>query len=180
MSLKIAVKPVKMTEEIMQMLEDKGLIIRLGPGRHSFPIEKHGCDTQKLYVSQPQYGSHMLISVVVDRIEFSAFGTHEDNEEFLLLGGAPEEKGMYLLIALCKKEELDAKLAAGKATADDFVCLDCVFNNPQLSFFVMLKDVPHGEATPDNGKLPASFYVTEPSGMGLVPTNWHGHVLEIL
>lgn len=179
MSKTIAVQPVKMTEERMQMLEDKGLIIRLNPSRHSFPIPRHGCDTQKLYVSQPEYGSHMLISVVVDRIEFSAFGAHEDNEEFLLIGGRPEEKRMYLLVALCKTEELDRKLASGTVSAEDFVCLDCVFNDPDLSFFVMLKDVPHGEATPDEDKLPASFYVTEPSGMGLTPTNWHGYSLRI-
>ena len=162
----ININPVRMTPQLMQMLEDRGLIIRLCPSRHRKDVQTHDCVGTDLYISAPGTGSHKLIAVTVDRIEFSMFGCHEDNEEFLLLGGEGE-KPMYLLVALHKKQELLGKIRDGTLSADDFICLECVFNDARVSFFTMLKDVPHGEATKDDGGLPASFYVTEPSGMGL-------------
>lgn len=162
----LRLKPVKMTEEIMQMLEDKGLIIRLAPGHHTKEIAKGDGVGVDLYVSDQKYGPHKLISVIIDRIAFSAFGTHEDNEEFMLIGGE-NEKTMYLLIAFDLKDKFMEKLENETLCEEDLLCLECVFNDPKVSFFTMLKDVPHGEATKDEDKLPATFYVTEPAGMGL-------------
>ena len=162
----IKLTPVRMTPQAMQILEDCGLIIRLCPSHHRNKIQPHGCVGTDLYVSAPGTGTHKLVAVTVDRIEFNMFGTHGDNEEFLLIGGEGE-KPMYLLVALHKKQELIRRLREGLLSEDDFICLDCVFNDPQVSFFTMLKDVPHGEATRDDGHLPASFYVTEPSDIVL-------------
>ncbi len=165
--MKLELKPTPMTPEVMQMLEDKGLIIRLCPSHHAFELQSEDCETKDIYVSDEKYGPHKIIVVVVDRTAFTAFGTHPDNEEFLLIGGDPAEKKMYLLVALCKKEEFEAKVRENRLTAEDLVCLDCKYNDPEVSFFTMLKDVPHGEATKDEPKKPASFYVTEPNDMGL-------------
>lgn len=174
----IFLNPVKMTPQIMQMLEDKKLIIRLCPSNHRCEVEKHGCVGTDIYISDEKLGAHKLISVVVDRIEFSAFGTHEDNEEFMLIGGE-NEKTMYLLIALCFKNELEEKIRTNTLSAEDFICLECKFNDPYVSFFTMLKDVPHGEATKDEDKLPASFYVTEPAKMGIDLTDFKDYKLIV-
>ena len=40
--------------------------------------------------------------------------------------------------------------------------IECRYNDPEATFFVMLADVPHGEAiVPVADKPAASFYVTE-------------------
>jgi hypothetical protein len=162
----INIQPVRMTPQVMQMLEKHNLIIRLYPSHHRNEIKPHDCVGTDLYVSAPGTGTHKLIAVTVDRVEFSMFGSHKDNEEFLLIGGEGE-KPLYLLVALLKKQDLLGKIHEGTLCGSDFICLDCVFNDAQVSFFTMLKDVPHGEATRDDGGLPSSFYVAEPSDMGL-------------
>jgi len=54
-----------------------------------------------------------------------------------------------------------AKVAAGIVSPADFVCLRVKWNDPEVSFFTMLADVPHGEAiTAAEGRNP-TFYVTE-------------------
>ncbi len=40
------------------------------------------------------------------------------------------------------------------------------YNDPEVSFFTMLREVPHGEATAEVPGRPATFYVTEPRDMG--------------
>lgn len=157
-------KSVKMTEEVMQMLEDRNLIIRLAPGHHRKKIEKFQGEGIEIYRSDEKYGGHKLITCIIDRIEFSAFATHKDNEEFMLIS-EDNEKTLYLLIAFDLRERFVEKLEKGLLTEDDFICLECVPNDPRLSFFTMLKNVPHGEATKEEDKLPATFYVTEPANL---------------
>ena len=69
---------------------------------------------------------------------------------------------MYLAVALCMREEFNDKVATGRLTAADFVMIECRYNDPETSFFVMRAGVPHGEAiVPAPGKPAPSFYVTE-------------------
>ena len=63
--------------------------------------------------------------------------------------------------------------------ADDFVCLRVKYNDPEVSFFVMLRDVPHGEAVADAPGRPASFYVTEPTDMGIDRTDFGEYELVV-
>ena len=174
----IAMKPVEMTPAVMRKLEKKGCIIRLRPKAHELAAGQGVTACETLYVSQTRFGSHMLITVTVNRASFSAFGAHPDNEEFLFIGD-PATKPMYLAIALCTKTELTRKVKSGKLAARDFVCLRVKYNDPECSFFVMLKDVPHGEASaPGRGK-PGSFYVTEPSNMGIEKADFGQYELTV-
>jgi len=176
-ALKMDVPVSEMTVEIMQRLEDLGLIIRICPSHHRFDIPAGDGAGRDVYVSEPEAGSHKLLSVVIDRTEFSAFGFHNANEEFLLLGGI-QEKPMYLMIALCGREQLEEKIASGTLSPADFVCLHCKFNDPNVSFFTMKKGIVHGEACADAEGLPASFYVTEPSGTTLCCLDMKGYALR--
>ena len=132
----IEMAPIEMTPETMQDLEDRGLIIRMRPG------------------------SHELIAVTVDREEFAGFGTHPDNEEFLLIG-EPETNPMYLAVALCGRDEFEEKVKLGRLAPSDLVLLRCKYSDPELSFFVIRKGVPHCEAIVDADQPPATFFVTE-------------------
>lgn len=165
----ITVPVQDMTPELMQDLEDRGLILRITPGHHRLQIPEGEGVGQDLYISHSVAGPHKLITVAVSRTQFSAFGFHEENEEFLLLGGGAQERPMLLLVALCDTPTLRRKLAQGSVSAQDFICLRCRFNDPEVSFFVMKKGVPHGEAAETQEGLPSTFYVTESAGIHLIP-----------
>ena len=162
---KILLKPVEMTPDLMADLEDRELIIRPSPGHHDIPAKPGETLDKVIYSSKNEYGPHMLIGVTVNNPNFSEFGTHPDNEEFLLIGN-PHTKPLYLAIALHRKEGLQKKIAEKKLSADDFVCLRIKYNDPEVSFFTMLADVPHGEATIEGEDELPSFYVTESKDLG--------------
>ena len=148
----LALEPVPMTAKLMAHLEELGLIIRLRPGGHDLAAQPGETLGESIYETADRYGPHKLIAVTVNRAEFAAFGTHPDNEEFLLIGN-PDSQPMYLAVALCMRPEFEDKVKTDRLTAADFVMIECRYNDPETSFFVMLADVPHGEAiVPAAGK----------------------------
>ncbi len=160
MKIALTLAPVTMTPAVMADLEARGLILRLAPHRHDLPAEPGHTLDRPIYKSADKWGPHMLISVTVNRVPFNDFATHPDNEDFILVGD-PDTKPLYLVVALMRRPELAAKVAAGTISPADFVCLHVKWNDPDVSFFTMLADVPHGEAiTASEGRCP-TFYVTE-------------------
>ena len=150
-----------MTPKLMAHLEELGLIIRLRPGGHDLAAQPGETLGESIYESADRYGPHKLIAVTVNRAEFAAFGTHPDNEEFLLIGN-PDSQPLYLAVALCLRPEFEARFTTGRLTAADFVMIECRYNDPEASFFLMLAGVHHGEAIVSVAGKPApSFYVTE-------------------
>jgi hypothetical protein len=174
----IYLKSLAMTPLVMQNLEDRGLIIRLSPGKFKLPAEKDETLVKSIYESDNKYGSHKLITVTVNRSYFSAFGTHPDNEDFLFIGD-PNTKPLYLVISMCMKDKLKHKIESGSISSCDFICLRVKYNDPEVSFFTMLKDVPHDEVISEAEAHPASFYVTEPCSMGLEFTEFKNYELKI-
>ena len=100
----LALEPVPMTAQLMAHLEELGLIIRLRPGGHDLAAQPGETLDESIYETADRYGPHKLIAVTVNRAEFAAFGTHPDNEEFLLLAN-PDSQLMYLAVALCLRDE---------------------------------------------------------------------------
>jgi len=175
---KILLNPVEMTPDIMADLEEKNLIIRLSPTHHDIPAKPGETLDKVIYNSNEKFGPHMLIGVTVNNPNFNEFGTHPDNEEFLLIGN-PDTKPLYLAIALYHKKALQQKIADKNLSAKDFVCLHIKYNDPEVSFFTMLADVPHGEATVDGeGELP-SFYVTESRDLGQDITDFGEYQIHV-
>ena len=174
----IRLKPVVMTGPVMQSLEDRGLIIRLGPGRHR-PAAPAGQNVDEpLYSSGEGYGPHKLIAVTINSDDLADFGTHPENEEFLLLG-SPRCRPLFLVVALHRREELERIVRERRLAASDFLALRVRFNDPQVSFFVMLKHTPHGEASPaGRGGLP-SFYVTESRDLPVERLALEGYSLSV-
>jgi hypothetical protein len=177
----LVIKVEQMNEENMQHLESLGLIERLMPSRKKhrltvLPGEGRG---EKIYESDASYGSHTLFKCTINYSDFIKFAIHPDNEEFLLLGGI-EEKDLLLLIAYDTYDVFIEKYNTNRLKSEDFICLKCVFNDPKLSFFVMKKNVPHGESTIGTG-LPSTFYVTEGSRLPLnqIPLEHLGIKLDL-
>ena len=73
--------------------------------------------------------------------QYAGFGTHPDNEEFLLIGD-PGTKPLYLAVALCMRREFEEKVRTGRLEARDLVLLRCRYNDPEVSFFVIRRDLP--------------------------------------
>jgi len=173
------IKAVDMTKAVMEDLEAKNFIIRLAPDSHREPVEEGDSKGQTIYSSDIAYGGHKLISVIINRDEFSAFGIHKDNEEFLLIG-SNEDKTLHLLISYLGETELREKIEDGSVSSDDFICLNCRFNDPEVSFFTMLKGVPHGEKSVRGKGTPSKFYVTEPTDLASVPIDISGLNITVI
>jgi hypothetical protein len=155
----IVLRPVAMNKEVMQQLEAKNLIRRMAPGV-PVPNAAPGQTVCKpVHCSLEEYGPHKLVHITVNRMELTEFGTHPDNEDFFMIGDT-NTKPLYLVIALCLKDELDKKIQQHTLSADDFIALQVKHNDAEVSFFTMLKDVPHGEAIGRGTGKPSSFYVT--------------------
>ena len=174
----IILHPVEMTKAVMQDLENRNLIIRISPDTKNLDAKSGQTLVEPIYSSSEGSGPHKLMFITVNRMDLSEFGTHPDNEDFLLIGN-PNTKPMYLVIALCLKDELDVKIKNKTVSADDFVILHVKHNDPDVSFFTMLKDVPHGEAIGKGDGKPASFYVTESRDLIDVDTNFGDFELVI-
>ncbi|MDR2470421.1 MAG: hypothetical protein LBD27_08120 [Tannerella sp.] len=174
----LKLQPVEMTGEVMKDLERRGLILRLCPGHDELDAPLGETLWKLIYEPKEGYGPHRLITVTVNRVEFAAFGTHPDNEEFWLIGNA-DTQPMFLAIALICAKELDQKIANRTLQAKDFIALRVKYNDPEVSFFVMRANVPHGEAILDKGKRPASFYVTESRDLPLDFTAFGDYRLKI-
>lgn len=154
--------PVReMTPELMKQMEAEGLIMRICPGHDDITDAPEGETAWRaLYEGKDEYGPHKIIAITVNRQGFPGFGTHQDQEEFWLIGHN-DAMPMYILVARMELKAYEEKAAAGTLTADDFYMLRAKFNDPEVSFFVMRQGIPHGEGIFDRGgKLP-SFYVTE-------------------
>jgi hypothetical protein len=174
----IYLRPVEMTEQIMEDLEKKRLIMRLCPKHDELDALPGETVWKLLYEPKEGYGPHRLITVTVNREAFAGFGTHPDNEEFLLIGDS-DTQPMYLAISFLNEAELAIKIAAGTLTETDFIVLRVKYNDPEVSFFVMRAGVPHGEAIVDYDKKPASFYVTESLNLPLDLTAFGNFELKI-
>jgi len=163
--------PVKMTEDIMKGLEQRGLIIRLSPNNHALPVKPGVNSVASVYESQSTFGPHKLISVTINCSSLAFFGSHPDNEEFLLIGDQAA-KPLYLVICLYRKKELEIRIETGQLEADDFICLLVKYNDPKVSFFTMLSGVPHGEYVRNEPGQPPTFYVTESRDLGIDITDF--------
>jgi hypothetical protein len=175
---RLELDPIEMTPDIMALLEEKGLIIRLYPKKYALDVEDGSTKTEVLYETDPKFGSHMLIVVAVNRKDFKFFGWHEDNEDIFLIGD-PNSKPMYLVIALCDQQCLQNKIQEGTLSSDDFVSLIVKYNDPDVSFFTMKKNIPHGELIKEDGRNIPTFYVTEPNDMKLIIADLQPYELVI-
>jgi len=178
MTIKIQLKSTRMSPSIMQMLEEKKKIVRLCPNHHELNPKDNCCLNKCLYVSDKKYGPHMAIAVTVNWLEPLGFGTHDENEEFILVGD-PNTKPMWLIIAICSNEELKKKIANKSLLSNDFIAILVKYNDPEVSFFTMLKHVPHGEVTTSGSGKPPSFYVTKSRDNTLNRTEFGEYKLAI-
>lgn len=168
----------EMTATVMKILERKGIIFLLSPDHYELHPPEGEVGVKTVYESDIRFGSHMLIAATINRTEFSAFGTHPDNEEVLLIGSS-ETKPCYFLFALSDKWDMENKVKNRTLSDKDFVAVKAKYNDPYMSFFTILKDIPHGEVTIKGPGEPPSFYVTEQTNLPLEIFNFGHYKIDV-
>ena len=158
--MKLKIPVTEMTKEVMTSMEQEGLIIRLAPHHHDIETPEGNTWFEDLYEGEEGYGPHRLIALTVNREGFPGFGTHPDQEEFWLVGDNAA-KSMYILVARMPLAAFQEKVREETLTENDFYLLIAKYNDPEVSFFVMKKEIPHGEGVFDREGICPSFYVTE-------------------
>lgn len=175
---KLVLTPIDMTRDAMCALEDKGLIHRIAPGRDvAGPVDGDNLG-RSIYDSDERFGGHKLIVATIGAVSLRYFGCHDDNEDVWLLG-LDSWRPMYFVVAACLVDEFEAKVRDGSLSESDLVCLRVRYNDPEASFFVMKKHVPHGEfVIPTEAPAP-SFYVTESTNLQIRPVSFGSVCVEV-
>ncbi len=158
--MEIFLKPVTATSEVMALLEAKGVIRRIAPGKDVLAVEKGQSRWVEIYSAGELFGPHKLIAVTINSRVPKHLSFHSDPEDFMLIdrqGGAE----LILTVALCQHRELKVKIGAGTLSAEDFMAIRCIPNHPELSFFTMNPYFAHVETCSAESDNPPSFYVGE-------------------
>ena len=163
MKKEILLKPEKVSEKLFLKLEKLKLIKLIRPTKKTLETKTKTGAVSRFYTSSPKSGSHTIMSVG-KRSEKIRFSWHNDNEDFLLLN--PENlkfKKLYLIVSYLKKKDFLKKLISETLSEKDFTAVELEFNNPKLSFFIMLKNTVHCEITKKTKGQHPVFFVSESS-----------------
>lgn len=174
--LRIKVRP--MTQDVIEILEGKGLIRRLMPTQKVLSTPEKEIGVEYLYSTDVKFGPHMMICVGFNR-SIVDMAYHSDKEDFILINEGREQKPLILVIGLHSEEKFQKLVSTGQLTEDDIWAIELKFNDPDISFFTMNGFTPHCEwTTPGVG--PASiFYVSEPRNLDANHINMDDYHLKI-
>ena len=174
----LVLHPVDMNRENMARLEDKGLIHRIAPGKDvAGPVDGTNLG-RSIYESEERFGGHKLIVATIGATVLRYFGCHDDCEDVWMLGQG-SWRPLYFVVGTCQSDEFEAKVRAGTLSAADLVCLRARYNDPEASFFVMKKHVPHGEFVIPTAAPAPSFYVTESANLQIRPVSFGAYTVKV-
>lgn len=176
--MKLVIKPITATEELMAYLEEKQVITRICPGHDFLEAKRNETRCETVYSTDPRFGPHKLISVTINTSEPRNFMYHSDKEDFMLID-RPGTSELILTVSLLHKDELNKRIEKGELSEVDFVSMICKANDPYLSFFSMNPYYPHVETCSDPSEAPPSFYVGEPRDMDENLIDFKGYQLVI-
>ncbi len=163
--MQITLKPVKSSTKVFKYLEKKGLISVLKPTDKALKTRTKTGTVDILYTSNKKFGSHRLMCIG-KRTKKVQLCYHFDNEDFMFINpGNIDYQKLYLVFALDKIDVFSKKLSKNLLSSKDFVAVEIVYNDPNLSFFTMLKKTVHCEVVKDEDKQHPVFFVTESSDL---------------
>ena len=163
--MQITLKPIKSSIKIFSYLEKKGLISVLKPTDKAIRTRTRTGTVDILYTSNKNFGSHRLMCIG-KRTKKVQLCYHLDNEDFLFINSAKiDYQKLYLIFALDKIEVFNKKLSKNLLSNKDFIAIEIVYNDPNLSFFTLLKKTVHCEVVKDEDKQHPVFFVAESSNL---------------
>jgi hypothetical protein len=174
--LGIDVRP--MTEGVMNILGQEGLILRLMPTQKVLSTPEKEIGVEYLYVTDRKFGPHTMICVGFNR-SIVDMAYHSVNEDFLLINEGRAQKPLILVVGLHRADAFQELVSSGHLSVDDIWAIELKFNDPRLSFFTMNGFTPHCEWTIP-GDSPANiFYVSEPRDLDVNHINMGDYELKI-
>ena len=163
MKKEIVLKPVKASLKLFKELEKKNLMRLLRPTKKTINTKTKTGAVSKLYVSSKKFGTHILMCVGKRTLDI-LLSYHDDNEDFFLINPLGLKfKKLYLILSFIKGAQFIKKFRSKKLDKKDLIAVELEFNNPQLSFFTMLKKSVHCEITDNSKGQHPVFFVSEPS-----------------
>ena len=161
----IKLKPVKASIKVFNFLEKKGLISVLKPTDKAIKTRTRTGTVDILYTSNKKFGSHRLMCIG-KRTKKVQLSYHLDNEDLLFINPSNVDyQKLYLIFALDKIDGFSKKLSKNLLNNKDFMAIEIVYNNPNLSFFTVLKKTVHCEVVKDEDKQHPVFFVAESSDL---------------
>ena len=163
--MQIKLKPIKSSIKVFNLLEKKGLISVLKPTNKAIKTKTRTGTVDILYTSNKNFGSHRLMCIG-KRTKKVQLCYHCDNEDFIFINPLNiDYQKLYLVFALDKIDIFNKKLSENLLSCKDFVAIEIVYNDPNLSFFTMLKKTVHCEVVKDEDKQHPVFFVMESSDL---------------
>lgn len=163
--MQIILKPVKSSIKVFNFLEKKGLISVIKPTDKAIKTRTKTGTVDILYTSNKKFGSHRLMCIG-KRTKKVQLCYHSDNEDFMFINPSNADyQKLYLVFALDKIDVFNKKLSGNLLSNKDFVAVEIVYNNPELSFFTMLKKTVHCEVVKEEDKQHPVFFVAESSDL---------------
>lgn len=161
----ITLRPVKSSMEVFNYLEKKGFVARLKPTKKAVDTRTKTGTVDILYTSNKNFGSHRLMCIG-KRDKKVQMTYHLDNEDLIFLNPSNVDyQKLYIVFALDKIDIFSKKLSKNILTSKDFMAVEIVYNNPNLSFFTILKKTVHCEVVKDEDKQHPIFFVAESSNL---------------
>ncbi|MDD3053676.1 MAG: hypothetical protein WCS83_03990 [Endomicrobiia bacterium] len=159
----INLKPVKSSIKVFNFLEKKSLIKTIKPTTKTLSTRTKTGAVDILYTSKKTFGSHRLMCIG-KRTQKVQLCYHLDNEDFMFLNPLNIDfQKLFLVFALDKFDVFSKKLSQNNLKHSDFIALEIIYNDPNLSFFTMLKKTVHCEIIQNEDKQHPVFFVTESS-----------------
>jgi hypothetical protein len=175
----IRLQAQRATPELMQELEQRGLLRRLVPSGEAVGVMEGRQVVERVELAAEGTGPWQMLVVACNRAKLTYLAAHGDAECWLFFG-APDTKPLLYVVATCPLAEFREKAAAGTLTAADFVVLELRPNDPQTSYFTVPGGVLHDELTyPGPGAGPI-FWVPEPSVMEHTRVELDGYEIQVL
>jgi hypothetical protein len=163
MKKEIVLNPVKASLKLFKELEKKKLIRLLRPTEKTVNTKTKTGAVSKFYVSSKKFGTHTLMCVGKRTLDIR-LSYHDDNEDFVLINPLGLKfKKLYLVLSFFKGAQFIKKFLSKKLEKKDLIAIELEFDNPQLSFFTMLKGSVHCEITDASKGQHPVFFVSEPS-----------------
>jgi hypothetical protein len=156
----IIIKPMPVSEELMEQLEDYGVIRRIRPGKDILDTKHGESKHESVYECCDSFGPHKLIRVTINSSVPKNFLYHSDNEDFMLID-LPHRTNLILTMSIHHQKVLEEKIKTKSVNPDDFLSVILKSNDPYLSFFTMNAGYPHVETCVIESDTPPSFYVGE-------------------
>ncbi|MCC7291684.1 MAG: hypothetical protein IT449_06455 [Phycisphaerales bacterium] len=174
----ITLRAVRATAEVMAEMEERGLLRRLSPSAVARGVAPGEQVVERVELAEERSGAWQMLVVACHRHRLTYLASHSDIESWLFFAD-PACKPLLYVVAACGADEFARKAGAGSLSAEDFIALELVPNDPRTSYFTVPAGVLHDELTYEGPGAAPVFFVPEPSRMEHARVDLSGYDIRV-